>query len=83
MNLYLGKLYLSDNFHFDNIITFDLLSLVGVMLVTFLTAVVLTFGIEYMTREAFANNVISTLILFSSSITCFIVSYSFGLMTLF
>lgn len=83
LNINLGKIYISDNFIFDNIITFDLLSLIGIILITFLTSIVITFGIEYMTREAFAYNVISTLMLFSSSIVCFIVSYSFGLMTMF
>nr|Q5DUY0.1 RecName: Full=NADH-ubiquinone oxidoreductase chain 5; AltName: Full=NADH dehydrogenase subunit 5 [Nyctotherus ovalis]CAI38858.1 NADH dehydrogenase subunit 5 [Nyctotherus ovalis] len=83
LDIILGELALSNEVIFTNIITFDILSILGVLLVATLTAIILTFGVEYMLREAFAYNVLATLVLFSASIICFIVSYSFGLMIIF
>jgi len=45
-----------------------MLSLVGSAVVLILTALTLTFGVEYMSREAFAYNVIVILCTFSASI---------------
>lgn len=83
MSIILGELYLAEDFVMINCVTFDLLSILGTMVVGLLTLIVLTFGVEYMLREALAYNVIATLMLFSANIVWFIVSFSFGLMTIF
>jgi hypothetical protein len=50
------------------LINLDFLATIGVITVLILTGIVLTFGIEYLSREAFAYNVIVILGAFSSSI---------------
>ncbi len=64
----MGELIISDDFSIACVITLDILSVLGAALVIFLTMVALTFGSEYMSREAFAYNVIVILVAFSSSI---------------
>lgn len=64
----IGELFISDSVGLQCAARFDMLSLVGSAVVLILTALALTFGVEYMSREAFAYNVIVILCTFSASI---------------
>ena len=59
---------LSDDVILVAAVRLDMLALIGAAVVLLLTAICMTFGIEYMTREAFAYNVLVTLVAFSASI---------------
>jgi NADH:ubiquinone oxidoreductase subunit 5 (subunit L)/multisubunit Na+/H+ antiporter MnhA subunit len=72
-------LYITQEISLVFIVSFNVIALLGILLVCALTAIILTFGIEYMTREAFAGAVISNLMAFSASIICFIVADAVGL----
>ena len=63
-----GEIFITDDNTIYCVVHLDLLSLTGVLVVLALTAIALTFGIEYMSREAFAYNVIVILTAFSASI---------------
>lgn len=81
--LTLGTVQLTEAFAFTCCIVIDILTIVGTLLIVALTGLVLTFGVEYMTREAMLTNVLNNLILFSGSILCFLLAYSFGLILIF
>jgi len=83
LNLDLGTILISQDIQLTLLMSFDIVRLLGVGLIVVLTFIVLTFGIEYMTREAFAYHVISNLILFSACICCFIFANSIGLLFIF
>jgi len=81
--LCVGELFLKEEMSISCIINLDMLSLIGSAIVLTLTAIAMTFGIEYMSREAFGYNVLSTLCMFSASIVWFMLSYDLGLMIIF
>lgn len=81
-DIFLFELMVSESFSFYNSLQFNLLSLIGVSLVSFLTFIILTFALEYLLRELIAYDVIATLFCFSASIIAFIVSNNFGLMVM-
>lgn len=66
--LYFGEIFLKDDLTICCLINLDLLANVCILIVLVLTAIALTFGIEYMSREAFGYNVLATLCMFSASI---------------
>lgn len=53
------------------IFCFDLLSLLAALLVAILTSLALSFGVEYMYREAFINRLLYLLNLFATSVIFF------------
>ena len=57
-------------------ITLNIFTTCGVCIVIVLTIITLFFGIEYMSREAFALDTIQTIVVFSASISWFILSFS-------
>lgn len=83
LSCHVGELQISDDFSICCDLQMDMLALLGACVVIFLTMIALTFGAEYMAREAFAYNVIIILCAFSASIVWFILSYDLGLMTIF
>lgn len=78
-----GDFLLHDDFITSFAMHLDLLSALGAVTVLVLTALVLTFGVEYLSREAFMYNVIVILCAFSSSIVWFILTYDFGMLLVF
>lgn len=67
-SIVLGELPLIDGATLVCCIQFDVLTHCCVAVVLLLTAATLTFGLEYLAREAFAYNVVVTLFSFSASI---------------
>lgn len=64
----IGEILISDDLSICCTVHLDLLAMLGVTVVAILTMIALTFGAEYMAREAFAYNVIVILCAFSASI---------------
>jgi len=83
LHLNLGSIFITQDIQIVFLFNFGLVNLLGITVVVILTFLVLTFGIEYMTREAFAYQVITNLILFSASIICFIVTDSIAVLFIF
>jgi NADH:ubiquinone oxidoreductase subunit 5 (subunit L)/multisubunit Na+/H+ antiporter MnhA subunit len=64
----IGDLFFFEDLCLNCLIKFDILSILGCILVLILTFITLFFGVEYMTREAFIYNVLSLISVFSASI---------------
>ncbi len=58
---------------------FDILALIGILVVSTLTTAALYFGVEYMYREAFINRLLYLLNLFAASVIFLFIAYDFFL----
>ena len=67
---------------FRLLFVFDLISQTLSAVVAFLTILAITFGVEYMCREAFVNRVLYLLMMFTSSVLLLFIVYDFFLLML-
>ena len=74
--LTLGIIQLYNDFQVLFTVMLNLFTICGVCIVLVLTIITLLFGIEYMSREAFALDTMQIILVFSASISWFIISFS-------
>lgn len=74
--LTLGTFLLYNDFFVFFTIILNIFTICGVCIVLILTILTLFFGIEYMSREAFALDTLQIILVFSASISWFILSFS-------
>lgn len=73
---------IGDSVEFNLIFLADELTLILSLVVMILTALALTFGVEYMTREAFITRVLYLLMCFATSVVCLFTVYDLFLVVI-